>query len=89
MKREQNLKNSTEQALTIPVVSSRFDFEINNLNDISRNVPTFKRHGRDVTPHWLIRLKTEFNWKSKYGFTLAYKSGYFFWIKRCPLLNGY
>lgn len=83
-----NKLNTEEKATSKTDVSSRFDFEMNSLNDISKNVPTFKIHNHDVTPHWLIKLKNEFAWKSKYGFTLAYKSGYFFWIKRYELING-
>ena len=86
MNTEQN-NQEENNALHIGGVSSRFDFEIKNLNDISKNVPIFKSHNHEVTPHWIIRLKSEFNWKRKYGFILAYKSGYFFWVKRWELLN--
>lgn len=61
---------------------SKFDLEMNSLNDISRNIQTFKKHNHEVSPHWLINLKSEFKRNNKYGFTLAYKSGYFFWVKK-------
>lgn len=82
--------NELSKKTTLPIhgISNCFDFEMNSLSDISKNAPTFKRHNHNVTPNWLIELKTNFSCKSKYGFTLAYKSGYFFWIKRLTLLNG-
>jgi len=64
-----------------------FDFEMNSLNDISKHVPVFKKHGHLVTPNWLIEMKTDFKFKQKYGFTLAYKGGYFIWVKRYELVN--
>jgi len=56
-----------------------FDFEIKSLNDISKHVNTFRKHGHAVDIHWLIDFKVDFIGRQKLGQRMFYKSGYFFW----------
>lgn len=57
-------------------------YEINNILDIYKLLPLFKKDGHEVNEDWVINFKSNFLLNKSYGLCCFYKFGYFFYYKK-------